>query len=259
MDIEEIRRLSVDKELSLNYIIKDLEISKILKTLESKLPNIILKGGTGINRVYISKNNRRFSEDVDFDIYSIKSINVVKKELFTLLLKELKEYTVEKLRIMNKTIRFDVFFKGIQKDKIKLEFHLINDKIKKHDLKIIEYGFVPFSSALYPIYSKEELIIQKLIAFNNRTDGKDSYDLYYLFNENYLKEVLKKQIKKYNLENKTDLLKTTVKKIELLLKDEKQQRYLENSINHYIPKSKRQLFFGLLNCLKDFIEKIEKK
>ncbi len=257
MNVEDVRKLSVSTELSLNYVVKDLEISKILKILESKIKNIILKGGTGINRVYISKNNRRFSEDIVFDIYSTKAINDIKKEIYSLLIKQLKGYDVQKPRIMNNTIRFDVYFAGLQKDKIKLEFHVVSEQIfKKPSLKIIDYGFVPFSSSLYPIYSKEELIVQKLCAFINRIDGKDAYDLYYLFNEEYDQESLKKTISKYNTKNKTNLIKETIKKINLLLEDKKQLKYLENSINHYIPKSKRQLFFGLLNCLKDFLEKI---
>ena len=72
MEIEELRRLSAKEELSLNYIAKDEMVSKLLVSLQM-FENIILKGGTAINRVYIK--NKRFSEDIDFDIVSKVNMN----------------------------------------------------------------------------------------------------------------------------------------------------------------------------------------
>ena len=65
MEIDELRRLAAKEELSLNYIAKDEMISKILHSLQ-EFDDLILKGGTAINRVYLK--NKRFSEDIDFDI-----------------------------------------------------------------------------------------------------------------------------------------------------------------------------------------------
>ena len=67
MDLKDIKKLAIDNELSINYILKDLEISKIFKLLENTLENTILKGRTVINRVYFKKENRRFSEHIEFD------------------------------------------------------------------------------------------------------------------------------------------------------------------------------------------------
>jgi len=238
MELKEIRRLALDNELSINYILKDLEISKIFKLLENKLENTILKGGTGINRVYFKKENRRFSEDIDFDVYSKEDINIVKEKLYLQLKKLLPEYIVEKPRIMNETIRFDVYFTRIQKDKIKLEFKFNPGEIKNTNQKIVDFGFVPSTASIYDIYTLEELINQKLLAFVNRTDGKDAYDLYYLLQLDYNKQKI----------NKGQLLKAK-NKTKTQLSDKKQLRFLENSINHYIPKSKRQAFVGLLGEL----------
>ncbi len=69
--VKEIRKKALETGLSINYIMKDIELSKIFKKLEGKIENIILKGGTALNRVYFSEN-KRFSEDIDFDIYTIK-------------------------------------------------------------------------------------------------------------------------------------------------------------------------------------------
>ena len=67
MDIQELRRLSAKTELSLNFIAKDLMLSKALLGLQNKNSmskgdvdngnvnndDIILKGGTAINRMYL--------------------------------------------------------------------------------------------------------------------------------------------------------------------------------------------------------------
>lgn len=238
MQINEIRKLALNTELSLNYTLKDLEISKIFKILENQIENIVLKGGTGVHRVYLQKENRRFSEDIDFDIFLNENINVVKEKLYDKLKTLLKEYILEKPRIMNETIRFDVYFTGIQKDKIKLEFKINKDKIntKKTKIKIVDYGFVPHPASLFLTYSLEELINQKLLAFINRTEGKDVYDLYYLLQLDYDKKQIQKK-----------LIIKSKQKIKNLLSDKKQIKYLENSLNHYVPKSKRHSFFALLS------------
>ena len=89
MDIQELRRLSAKTELSLNFIAKDLMLSKALLGLQNKNSmskgdvdngnvnndDIILKGGTAINRMYLkNKEKMRFSEDIDFDIISAKNV-----------------------------------------------------------------------------------------------------------------------------------------------------------------------------------------
>ena len=242
LELKDIRKLALSNELSINYILKDIEISKIFKQLESKLENVVLKGGTGINRVYFKKENRRFSEDIDFDIYSKEDINIVKEKLYIKLKEILKDYIVEKPRIMNETIRYDTHYKGIQKDKIKLEFKVNKGIIKNTNQKIVDFGFVPETASIFLIYNLEELINQKLLAFVNRTDGKDAYDLYYLLQLEYNKSKIKDV-----------LLIRSKDKIKDMLQDKKQIKYLENSINHYIPKSRRQAFVGLLTNLLEML------
>jgi uncharacterized protein len=258
LELKDIRKLALSNELSINYILKDIEISKIFKQLESKLEKVVLKGGTGINRVYFKKENRRFSEDIDFDIYSKEDINIVKEKLYIKLKEILKDYIVEKPRIMNETIRYDTYYKGIQKDKIKLEFKVINSNLNQKVItkKIVDYGFIPYTASIYEIYTLEELILQKLYAFVNRTDGKDSYDLYYLLQLDYNKTTLLNLIKAFNKEHNLELLEQTKTKLTELIGNQKQTRYLENSINHYIPRSKRQAFIGLLRGLEPFIFQI---
>jgi len=246
MELKNLRQIALETGLSINYTIKDKEISKIFKLLENKIGNIVLKGGTGINRVYLDEN-KRFSEDIDFDIYSSKEINELKEDLFLILKKELKDYKVESPRLMHTTIRYDVgYINEInQKDKIKLEFRYKNTKMPKVDKKIINFGFVSYKSSLYNIYALEELVLQKLSALIGRDDGKDIYDLYYLFNLDINKDILNSLIIKQNV----DLIKISLNKLDLLLKNENKIKYFNNSTNHFIKKSIRNTMYSLIEDL----------
>jgi predicted nucleotidyltransferase component of viral defense system len=250
MELRDYRRLSLETGLSVNYILKDKEISKIFLILQDKIPNIILKGGTGINRVYLDET-KRFSEDIIFDVFSKKSINDLKLDLFEILKKELSNYIVNKPRLMNKTIRFDIQYINElnNKDKIMLEFRLQKDSFPNIEKKIINFGFVPFKSSLYFIYSKEELIFQKLIAFCNRDSSKDIYDLYYLFNLDFNKKELNKLISIYNKSNNLDVIKESKLKSNLILKSNSLIKQYTNNTNHFISNSKRNHFDLLVRNL----------
>ena len=123
MEIEELRKLAAKNGISLNYIAKDETLSKIITKLEGN-DKLILKGGTAINRVYI--NNKRFSEDIDFDLVFDGTIKEAITETDKIIIK-LKDFEIDKPRIMNNTIRYDVYFQNPlnHKDRIRLEFNII--------------------------------------------------------------------------------------------------------------------------------------
>ncbi len=240
MDKKEIRRKALEKGLSINYIMKDKEISKIFLILENKINDIFLKGGTGINRVYLEET-KRFSEDIDFDVYSKENINKVKEDIYKILKKELKDYDVQKPRIMNKTIRYDVLYVNEfeNKEKIRLEYRIINKKPKNVDLKIINNGFVSYKACLYYIYTIEELIFQKLFALINRIEGKDIYDIYYLLEQEYNKKELKEIFKQKEQEQ---IIITAIERLKEFLNKKETLTYINNSTNHFISKDKRICF-----------------
>jgi predicted nucleotidyltransferase component of viral defense system len=225
MDIKEIRKKSLETGLSINYIMKDKEISNIFKKLEGKINNLILKGGTALNRVYFL-DGKRFSEDLDFDIFTFKDINTIKEEIYQILKIELKEYILNKPRIMNQTIRYDVQYinEFNQKDKIKLEFKLNKKKMPLADIKIINQGFSLQNPSLYKVYSLNELLDQKINAFLNRDEGKDIYDIYQILLTD----------KKLKINNKEVFLK-----LEKLISDDSKIKYYNNSTNHFIIKKNR--------------------
>ncbi len=238
MELDELRRLAAKQELSLNYIAKDEMISKALVSLQG-FDDIILKGGTAINRAYLK--NKRFSEDIDFDIIfkgTVKqALSRTKK-----IINKLQEFDIAKPRIMNKTIRYDLFYINPlnHKDKIRLEFRVIK-KASNYSKKIINFGFVPYKSSLLNIYNIEEMIIHKMECIMNRIEGKDLFDLYYLIDIHhkpmkFLKEKKEKIIKRISLE-------------------EKEIKSAADIINHYIPKNKRPSWSIFLEKLKEKIKK----
>ena len=235
MEIEELRRISAKEELSLNYIAKDEMISKVLVSLQG-FDDIILKGGTAINRVYLK--NKRFSEDIDFDLVdgTLKQALPRTKEIIS----RLKGFDIAKPRVMKDTIRYDLFYTNPlqHKDRIMLEFRIIK-KGQNFTKKIVNFGFVPYDSALLNVYDIEAIIFHKINCIMTRTEGKDFFDLHYLMELPHkpvelLKEEKEKVMERINLE---------------------EVKSAANIINHYIPKNKRPNWIMFLEELKAKIKK----
>ena len=75
-DPEILRYISAKTGLGLKYISKDEKVSIVLEQLKGLFPEVILKGGTALNRVYLAKLGvSRFSEDIDLDFVSDKSLD----------------------------------------------------------------------------------------------------------------------------------------------------------------------------------------
>ena len=238
MELDELREISAKEELSLNFIAKDEMISKALLDLQG-FDELVLKGGTAINRIYL-KNNR-FSEDIDFDIIfkgNIKKALPRTNEIVNML----KGFTIEMPRIMKDTIRYDIFYTNPlnHKDKIRLEFTIIK-KALNYSKKIVNFGFVPYESALLNVYGIEELIIQKVDCIMNRMEGKDFFDIYYLIDLPHkpINELKKKK-------------EEIIKRISL---EENQIKLAANIINHYLPRAKRPNLSIFLEELKEKIKK----
>jgi len=111
-------------------------ISKALLQLQGN-EEIILKGGTAINRVYLK--NKRFSEDIDFDLLfkgNVKEAVIKTKEI----VKKINGFDVARPRIMKNTVRYDLFYINPlnHKDKIRLEFSVIKEA-KNYSKKICWY------------------------------------------------------------------------------------------------------------------------
>lgn len=75
-DLEILRYLSSKTGLGIKYLSKDEKISILLEQIKDIFPEVILKGGTAINRMYLAKSGvSRFSEDIDLDFVSNKPLD----------------------------------------------------------------------------------------------------------------------------------------------------------------------------------------
>jgi len=166
-------------------------------------PNIILKGGTGIKKVY--NKNYRFSDDLDFSLtYPFKN-----KDLFTHMTEAVdkaKEEVGINFQISSKLDKTKTGFKG------KIYFNIIQNAagtplsikvdITNYDNEIIllptekKKVFHPYSDELnaeIEVYSLEEIFAEKIRALIQRTRARDLYDtgmLYDLINKNKVLQIL---------------------------------------------------------------------
>lgn len=239
MEIEDLRRLSAKEELSLNYLAKDEMVSKVLLGLQG-YDDLILKGGTAINRGYLK--NKRFSEDIDFDLIfkgTVKEAIPRTREIIS----KLTGFEIAGPRIMNETIRYDLYYLNPlnQKDRIQLEFRV--KKKAAHYLKtIVNFGFVPADAVLLNVYELEEMIRQKIECVLNRKEGKDFFDLHYLLD-------LPHQPIKISKEEKEKIFQ----RINL---SPAEVRAMANIINHYLPRNARPNWEIFLMELEEKIRKM---
>lgn len=240
MELDDVRRIAAKEELSLNMVAKDEVISEVLLQLQNN-NDIVLKGGTAINRVYT--RNKRFSEDIDCDLIfkgEIKAAIIRTNEIIDTI--KIKELTIARPRIMKTIIRYDlIYMNPLQnQDKIRVEFKVLPNT-SGYSKKIVHVGFAPSESALMNVYDVEELIKQKMDCIMNRMEGKDFFDMYYLLDipHSPIKELKEKK-------------KELIKRITL---EEKQIKIVANIVNHYIPRGRRPKWDDFLEEVKRKIEK----
>jgi len=166
--------------LGKKHIIKEKVLMHTLKLLEKYNENIILKGGTAINKVYLDEP--RFSEDLDYDCLDAGNESMKIKEF-------LSQYFKVDRRKMHETYRIDCYYNGLsnQTDIVKVEIHQSNNisGVVSKTAKSILFDdlFVGVRT-----YNLDELTKQKISAFLDRVEGKDFYDLYYILQTNVSKE-----------------------------------------------------------------------
>lgn len=238
MELNELRRLSAREELSLNFIAKDEMISRALSALQG-FDDIILKGGTAIQRAYLK--NKRFSEDIDFDLISRRGLHEALARTREII-GSLKGFTVARPRMMGETVRYDLFYINPlgHRDRIMLEFKIVK-RASGYSKRIVNFGFVPSESALLNVYDVEELILQKIGCIMSRREGKDFFDLSCLIELPHKPAAALRK-------NKEEI-------IQRMSLEEKQIHSVANTINHYLPRSSRPDWVSFLEELKEKVRK----
>ena len=246
IDLDMLQLQAVKTGLGVKYLSKEEQISILLKQLNEIFSDddVILKDGTAFNRGYLYATQKgRFSEDLDVDygkhMLLDDKIKHIKKTM-----KTITEFTVSPPRILHRTLRFDCQYTNQlnEKDRVQVEFYLSEKKSASPPQKILlQSQYLPVSATLFPVYTLEDLLAQKIISLYRREEGKDIYDIFYgldlPLNKKIVHDALSNLFIHYHLDfEHQDFFKKLANKI-----DEMQinSKYIGNSTNHFIPRDLR--------------------
>ncbi|RLB80431.1 MAG: hypothetical protein DRH15_07600 [Deltaproteobacteria bacterium] len=257
-DPEILRYLASKTGLGLKYLSKDEKISIVLEQIRDLFPEVTLKGGTAINRVYLARLGvSRFSEDIDLDFISNKSLN---EKISTIeeRLVGIKGFDIEGPRILHRTLRFDCYYMNEfdEKDRVRIEIYLTMTKFLKIEDTIVKSPFIETHPVIFKVYSLEDLMARKLIALYNRMEGKDIYDLFYCLDMDFDKENLFKALKIMQNFYRINQASFVNDLLSRLKNARKNSYYVGNSTNHFIPRDLRPGWKVFIDTL---ILKIERR
>lgn len=256
-DPEILRYLAAKTGLGLKYLSKDENISIVLEQLKGLFPEVIQKGGTALNRVYLAKSGvSRFSEDIDLDFISDMSLDE-KISAIRERVAEIKDFDIEGPGILHRTLRFDCYYMNEfgEKDRMRLEFYLTGTGFLKVEDVLVKSPFIETHPVIFRFNSLEDLMARKFVSLYNRMEGKDIYDLFYCLDLDFDRESLLKALNLmldfYRIDQRDfpdDLLSR-------LRNAGKNSYYIGNSANHFIPRDLRQDWNAFIDTLVLKIEK----
>lgn len=262
VDADILRLSAIRAGLGLKFISKEDKISNILSQLSTWSGfnlDLVLKGGTALNRAYL-KNISRFSEDLDIDVIGNMPVENKVDELKKRIT-DLEGFNIQGPRMLHRTARFDAYYINEfgDKDRVMLEFYLSHQEaIAEKPIKstLLVSRFLETSPALFPCYSLEDLMGQKLVALYQRNLGKDIFDIYHALELDIDMPVLCKTLEKRLLfihidSNLHEFFSDLLEKRSALLKD---AANIGNSANHYIPRSLRPDWQVLISSLWERLE-----
>ena len=225
----------MEKGIGQKFICKEVRVTRLLTQLYLTFKDeIILKGGTALNRGFL-KDKGRFSEDIDVDI-----ITTDREKMRTYLERQMNRITgfdVKKPRLMNETLRFDCYYRNEleQNDRIQVEFYLGHDGlIGETSLCELDSPILEGHNTVFNTYTLESLIARKIVALARREEGKDLYDLFYALKKEYDEKKVKTTLKELCVFYEVnDIAQEVSERFDKMARNIK---YIGNSTNHYIAK-----------------------
>ncbi len=150
-------------------------LEEFLKELEKKNKfNLILKGGTALSLYHLDRH--RESEDLDFDADKslITQCSEIEKEFLEILSLLKSRKILQKYRITKSG------FAASNRYHIKLELTTHKTFYSKIDLDFVDLPQKLIKKDNLNLYTAERMFVGKSIAFINRKEFKDIYDISHL-------------------------------------------------------------------------------
>jgi uncharacterized protein len=258
MELRMLRHLALRSGLGMNYVAKEERISQLLCILRYLFgSDVVLKGGTGFNRVHLSQLGvARFSEDIDLDYVPEGDLDGRIKSISEKML-GIDEFQVEGPRLLHRTLRFDARYVNElgSKDRVCVEFYLTRKPHLSVEEVLVKSPFVDAHPTIFTTYSAEDLLARKMMALYNRSEGKDIYDVLH---------GLRLDLRRERLHEAVDVLVSFYRiepgfygslagKVGSL---EERWKYIASSTNHFIPRSLRFDWKLAIRTLAEEIERI---
>ncbi|MDG6224230.1 MAG: nucleotidyl transferase AbiEii/AbiGii toxin family protein [Candidatus Thermoplasmatota archaeon] len=260
IDPDDIERISRKRGLGLKFVSKDMKISILLEAISAwEGLDFALKGGTAINRLYL-KNDQRFSEDIDIDLFGPGRIDERLsrvRELFD----DIQGFDIIGPRMLYHNARFDAIYTSEfgEKDRVMLDINIGYDRsycVNPIERRPITSSIIAYPSAMVPVYSMEDLLAQKFMALENRIEGKDVYDIKMALNTKFdvgiLKSSIIQRLEMMKMEKDlSSFLDSLMERRDLFLDNWVR---IMNATNHYLPKDRRPDWRSFIRTLFDDIQ-----
>lgn len=260
-DPELLRYLAARTGLGLKYLSKDEKISIILSQIRDLFPEVVMKGGTALNRAYLAKAGvSRFSEDIDLDYASGETLDT-KIGSIADRMKNITGFEIDGPEILHRTVRFDCRYANEfgDQDRIMTEFYLSRTRAVKILDVLVASPFVETHPTVFRIYSLEDLMARKLMALFFRGEGKDIYDVFYCLQQEIDRRAFDRAFGFMAKTYRIDPEAFPSELIDRLHTLRKNAFYIGNSANHFIPRQRRPDWSTFIDSLIENLEEFYRK
>ena len=193
----------VEQDLIISRALVDLYNNPLIKT------NLIFRGGTALNKIYISPP-ARYSEDIDFVQITIGPIGPIIDAIRACLASWLGE-PIRKITTRSAKLIYKYPDLNGTSTKLKLEINTTEH------FNVLDLQYVPYSlnsswysgDTIISTYTLEELIATKLRALYQRRKGRDLFDLWLVLDRDLINvEIMINIFTKYCIHNNEPISKT---------------------------------------------------